>query len=138
MLDYSESDFCEPSEGMDYVFGRMGAIYGAAFMRHWEGVDVMLVRQTWEEMLGIFLTYRPKLDYALKHMDPSFPPSALAFKNLCNDGPKIPPKPAPKIEYQPKTPEQIAKAQRDKEEALATLREWSSKMKTRQQLMTSD
>ena len=138
MLDYLESDFCQPEDGMDYVFGRMSAIYGAAFMRHWEGVDVSLVRDTWLEMLGVFLTYRPKLDYALKHMDPKFPPSVLSFKELCNDGPQIPPKPAPLIEHQPKTPEQIAKAQRDKEEALGKLREWSQKLKNRQQVMKSN
>lgn len=137
-LDYSENDFCQPEEGLDYIFGRMGAIYGAAFMRHWEGVDHKLIRQTWTELLGVHATYRPKIDYALQHMDPKFPPSALAFKELCNQGPQIPAKPAPQIEHKPKTPEQIAKAKRDKEEALATLRNFSSLMKNRQQTMVKN
>jgi hypothetical protein len=72
MLPYSESDFCKPDDGLDYVFGKMSAIYGSVFTR---------------------LTYRPKIDYALKHMSPERPPSALAFAKLLNDGPRIPDKP---------------------------------------------
>jgi len=129
MLDYLESDFCQPEDGLDYIFGRMSAIYGASFMRHWEGVDHTLIRQTWLEFLGVFVTYRPKIDYALKHMDPKFPPSALEFKNLCNDGPQIPPKPVPKIVKQPPTQEEIERAEANKQEALAKLREFTQKIK---------
>lgn len=93
MLPYSESDFCSVEQGLDYTFGKMSAIYGAVFTRHWEGVDAGLVRQVWKDECGPGLTYRPKLDYALKHMNPDRPPSALAFAKLLNDGPKIPPKP---------------------------------------------
>lgn len=131
MLDYSESDFCQPEEGLDYIFGRMGAIYGAAFMRHWEGVDHRLIRQTWLELLGIFVTYRPKMDYALKHMDPNFPPSALAFKNLCNEGPQIPPKPVPKIVKQPPTQEELERIEATKQEALSKLRAFTQTLKIR-------
>lgn len=92
MLPYSESDFCSQEQGLDYVFGKMSAIYGAAFTRHWEGVDPTLVRQVWQEECGRMLTYKPKLDYAIKFMNPERPPSALAFAKLLNDGPKIPDK----------------------------------------------
>ena len=93
MLPYSESDFCKPDDGLDYVFGKMSAIYGSVFTRHWEGVDPSLVRQVWKEECGSRLTYRPKIDYALKHMSPERPPSALAFAKLLNDRPRIPDKP---------------------------------------------
>ena len=52
-------------------------------MRHWDGVDINLVRQTWMEILGRHATYRPIMDWALTHMNPDYPPSALAFKDLC-------------------------------------------------------
>jgi len=93
MSHYSESDFCQPEQGLDYIFGKMSAIYGAVFTRHWEGVDPSLVRQVWKDECGVALTYRPKIDYALKHMSPERPPSALAFAKLLNDGPRIPDKP---------------------------------------------
>ena len=93
MLPYSESDFCSQDNGLDYIFGKMSAIYGATFTRHWDGVDVNLVRQVWKDECGAMLTYRPKLDYALKHMNAERPPSALAFCKLLNDGPRIPDKP---------------------------------------------
>jgi hypothetical protein len=128
MSNYSESDFCQADQGIDYIFGRMGAIYGAAFMRHWDGVDHGLVRQTWLELLGVHATYKPKIDYALNHMDAKFPPSALAFKQLCNDGPRIPSKPNTLITKQP-TQEEIRNAAKAKEEALAKLREFTSSFK---------
>ena len=93
MSDYLESDFCKPEEGLDYLFARMGAIYGATFIRHWEGVNVEIIRDTWLDILGVYATYRPSMDAALKLMDATYIPSALTFKKLCEVGPKIPFKP---------------------------------------------
>ena len=101
MSDYLESDFCDPDQGLDYLFARMGAIYGATFIRHWEGVDLEIVRDTWKEVLGIYLTYRPKLDQAIYSMDDTFIPSALAVKKLCMTGERIPSKPHSEIGYSP-------------------------------------
>lgn len=100
MYDYLESDFCKPDEGLDYVFARMGAIYGATFIRHWEGVNLEIVRDTWIDIVGIYLTYRPKLDQAIKGMDDKFIPSALTFKKLCQTGDPIPRKPHSELTYE--------------------------------------
>jgi hypothetical protein len=94
------SDFCEQDAGFDYIFTRMNAIYGATFVRNWEGIDVETIRQEWKKQLGIYLTYRPIMDYAIDCLDPDFPPSALKFKQLCNNGPSIPK--ADVLEYKPK------------------------------------
>jgi hypothetical protein len=109
-------------DGLDYVFGKMGAIYGATFTRHWEGVDTQLVRDVWAEALGKFLTNKPSLDYALKNMNPDFPPSALAFAKLCQAGPEIRRDETMKIERQPTLHEQIATAAA-KQKALEKLKE---------------
>ena len=122
MSSYSEADFCKADEGLDYIFVYMGSIYGASFNRHWEGMELDVVRQVWKETLGRFLTYKPSLDFALKKMDEDFPPSAIKFRNLCNAGPIIPEKPMPRIERQPTIHEQIA-TQKAKAEALAKLAE---------------
>jgi hypothetical protein len=96
----------------------MSAIYGAAFLRHWEGVDHNLVRQEWANQLGRFLTYRPSMDFAIAKLEGEFIPSAIKFRNLCNAGPAIPVKPVVQIERKKTLHEQI-QADKAKAEALA-------------------
>jgi hypothetical protein len=119
MLNCSNND-CTQDEGLDYIFGRMSAIYGAAFLRHWEGVDLELVRQEWKQQLGRFLTYRPSMDYAIDRLKGEFPPSAITFREFCNAGPNIP-RDELQIPYQPKPvdPEVVAEAKRKLKEMRA-------------------
>lgn len=77
---------CTEAEGLDYIFAYMGAVYGAAFSRHWDGSDPTTVRAVWEEIVGVHLTRKSIMDYALEHLPADFPPSAIAFRNLCIDG----------------------------------------------------
>jgi len=125
---YSASDFTSPDNGLDYVFGKMGAIYGAQFTRHWDNVDASLIRQTWKELLGVYATYKPCLDFALNAMSDKYIPSALEFKNLCVQAGRIPVKPEATITLQ-KTQAEIAQAAKDKEIALAKIKEWTTKIK---------
>jgi len=90
MSNYSETDFCTQDQGLDYIFGRMMAIFGSPFNRHFDGLDPDFVRQEWKNQLGRFLTYRPSMDFAIAKLDGDFIPSAIKFKNLCNAGPEIP------------------------------------------------
>lgn len=122
MSDYLETDFCDVDSGLDYIFGYMGAIYGASFNRHWEGMDAGLIRQVWKEQLGRFLTYKPSLDYAMKHLNGDFPPSAIKFREYCNAGPHIPSKPVVQITRQ-KTQAEIEATEKAKQEALKKLAE---------------
>jgi hypothetical protein len=119
MSNYSNND-CTQDEGLDYIFGRMSAIYGAAFLRHWEGVDHELVRQEWKQQLGRFLTYRPSMDYAIDRLKGEFPPSAITFREFCNAGPNIP-RDELQITYEPKPvdPEVVAEARRKLKEMRA-------------------
>jgi hypothetical protein len=119
MSNYSQND-CTQDEGLDYIFGRMSAIYGAAFLRHWEGVDLELVRQEWKQQLGRFLTYRPSMDYAIDRLKGEFPPSAITFREFCNAGPNIP-RDELQIAYEPKPvdPEVVAEAKRKLKEMRA-------------------
>lgn len=127
MSSYSETDFCQPEEGLDYIFGYMSAIYGASFTRHWERVDPNLVRQVWAKELGRFLTYKPSLEYALSHLPPNMPPSAIAFRNTCNSGPAIPIKPVVMIEKQQTQYEKV-RSEIAKSEALQKLKELKEQM----------
>jgi hypothetical protein len=121
---WNENDFCDPDSGFDYIFGMMNAIYGSRFITHWQDVDPNLVRQTWKQYLGKFLTYKPSLDFALGKLDKDFPPSAIAFRDMCNQGPFIPVKPPTEllIERKKTIHEQI-ESERIKAEALAKLAE---------------
>lgn len=101
MSNYSEADFCSPDDGLDYIFARMGAIYGASFVRHFDGIDPDLVRQVWKEELGRFLTYKPSMDYAMRRLSGDFVPSAIKFREFCNAGPHVPRKPEETITHQP-------------------------------------
>jgi len=122
MSNYLETDFCEPEEGLDYIFGYMSAVYGAGFTRHWENVDPDLVRSVWQKELGRYATYKPSLQHALDCMPARMPPSAIEFRNLCRNGPGIPTKPSLKIEHQP-TEYEKARSAIEKDKALAKLRE---------------
>jgi hypothetical protein len=78
------------------------------------------VRSVWQKELGKFLTYKPTLEYALGHLPANMPPSAIAFRKTCNDGPAIPVKPVLRIERQP-TQYEKARTEILKSEALAKL-----------------
>jgi len=70
-------------DGLDYIFGKMMAIYGQSFVRNWQDIDPGLMRQVWTEELGEYLKSKEILDHALKSMDADYPPSAIKFKQLC-------------------------------------------------------
>jgi hypothetical protein len=124
MSTYSENNFTTLDQGLDYVFGYMGAVYGASFNRHWENSDLGLVRQVWKDVLGRYLSYKPSLDFALKSMDKNFIPSALAIKDLCQQGPRIPDKPNSMIEKQLTTEEKLELA-KQKAIALEAIRKFT-------------
>ena len=119
---WNQNDFCDADSGFDYIFSTMNAIYGSRFEANWQNVDPNIVRQVWKEKLGRFLTYKPSLDYALKHLKGEFPPSAITFYEYCNAGPHIPEKPISLITRQ-KTKAEIEESERKKEQGLAALRE---------------
>lgn len=124
---WKASDFCDADSGFDYIFGYMNAIYGSRFISHWQDIDPGLVRQIWKEQLGVFLTYKPSLDHAIKHLDGDFLPSAIKFRDYCNSGPEIPAKPLPRLERKPTLHEQI-QTSKAKAEALAKFAEFKSQL----------
>lgn len=120
-----KNEFCDPDLGFAYAFTKMHAIYGGYFEQHWRNIDPKIIRQTWLEICGRGLTYRPKIDYAIHNMSPDHPPSALAFSRLLRDGPPIPTK--TKVEV--KTPEQIQADAKMAAEAKAKVQEVLRKLK---------
>jgi len=124
MKNYCQTDFCDAELGLDYIFAKLGGIYGASFIRQWENVDATLVRQTWGEMLGNYATYRPNIDWALRNLDESFVPSAIKFRNLCHMAGNIPKPPVTAIHTE-KTQEEKDLIEVRKQLAIQQLRDWS-------------
>ena len=122
MSNYSDDNFCSQDDGLDYVFAKLGAIYGSTFTRHFDGMDPDLIRTVWIEQIGKFLTYKPSMDYAIEHLNADFVPSAIKFRELCNSGPSIPRRGVLMIEHNSTTddPEELKRVQ---EEGLKKLRE---------------
>lgn len=127
MPSYSESDFCKGEQGVKYIFAKMGIIYGAMFRSHWGDMDQQSVISTWADILGAYATYRPSMDFALNNMDAKFVPSALAFRDICKQGPRIPAKPHSIITKQP-TQAEIAMTAKAKEEALDLIAKFTNRV----------
>lgn len=125
MLIYSEADFCNPHFGVKYIFSKMSIIYGTMFRTHWCDMDKQSVVDTWADVLDRYATYRPSMDFAIKNMDSKFIPSAIAFRELCTQGPRIPDRPHSIITKQP-TQAEIAITQKQKEEALLAIRRFTN------------
>lgn len=124
--EYDEQDFCTREQGFTYVFSKLSAIYGASFLNHWKDVDPQLVKQTWIEILGERLTYRPVLDAALNSVDGKWIPSAAEFKNVLYEIHCIIPfkrdflLPPPKPEPVYIDPEQVEESKRKVKEFIKT------------------
>jgi len=129
MSNYSENDFCSDEDGLDYIFAKLGAIYGATFTRHFDGMNPELIRTVWKEQIGKFLTYRPSMDFAIQHLNSDFIPSAIKFRDLCNAGPNIPTNQI-KLEHKPKEFNQ-AEYDRAKAEGLEKMQELRKMFKGR-------
>ena len=125
MSNLLKTDFCSEDDGLDYIFSRMSAIFGAHFHRHFDGLSPEAIRHEWKLQLGKFLTYRPSMDFAIAKLDGEFIPSAIKFRNLCNAGPEIPVKSLPRLERKPTLHEQM-QTDKAKTEALAKLADLKS------------
>ena len=122
MNEYKESDFCTEDEGIKYVFKMFSIIYGSKITNHWGGMNVNVVMDTWKNMIGKYLTYRPTLDFAINNLDPKgFVTNPMAFKELCAQAGRIPVKPEATLTHQKLASEVIASTQAA-EEARAKLK----------------
>lgn len=98
-----------PAAWVDSLMARLAVRYGAAFMRQYEGIDVSLVRADWADVLGGFCGRPDAIRYALDHLPPDRPVTALQFRAICNAAPDTTlALPAPDVPAQPERVAQIA------------------------------
>jgi hypothetical protein len=73
------------SELLDRLFGKLAVRYGDAWFRKWDGIPMSAVRADWAEVLdGVG---PESIGYGLKYLPGDFPPTAAAFRELCNRRP---------------------------------------------------
>ena len=89
MSNYLILNPVDQEDGLDYIFAYMGAVYGTRFLKNWEGANLDLVRQVWKKEIGQYLKSKDILDYALSNLPPDFPPSAIAFRDICKKSPSV-------------------------------------------------
>jgi hypothetical protein len=95
-----------PTKAIDRLFERLGATYGAAWRRMWDGVPLADVKTAWAHELGGFGPHLHMLAWALENL-PEIPPNVIQFRNLAKRAP------APE---QPRLPEPKANPERLKAE----------------------
>lgn len=91
---------------IDRLFSRLQGIYGTAFTNKFStgldqsGIDrgMANAKAVWADDLAGFSDNMEAISYALKNLDPKFPPSSREFLALCRMAPK---KEAPAIGYTP-------------------------------------
>jgi hypothetical protein len=100
-----------PSEWIDRLFARFGAMYGAQWAEKWRGFDIDEVKATWAEDLdGVT---GEQLRKALEHVkgNCAFPPSLPEFVGVCRqfrvERQNVPYLPAPVSRMPPEIAEQL-------------------------------
>lgn len=94
-----------PSAWVDRLFEKLVLVYGHAFLRRWEGLDMAKVKADWAHELRGYAQSPDAVRYALEHLPKDGPPTVLALRELCREFarrvPMTPPAlPAPKPDPQ--------------------------------------
>lgn len=86
-----------PASWVDSLFARLSVRYGDAWMRKWDGLDLVAVKADWAVELGAMSP--EAISYALDNLPTDRPPAtAAAFRSLATNRPRHQPPqlPAPK------------------------------------------
>jgi len=121
--DYKESDFLTIDQGYAYLIAKLTAFYGNRFLTNFQGIDPRMMKETWVDILGKQLTYKPKIDHVIRSLDPDgYIANPNLVYNLCNEI-RIPIKPETTLTHQKMESEIIADS-KAAEEARAKLKQF--------------
>lgn len=70
------------------IFTRLKLAYGSAFAAKWQDIPLADVMDDWAMRLGAYTGDADALSYALEHLPADFPPTAMAFAELCEQAVK--------------------------------------------------
>jgi len=95
-----------PDVWVDRIFDRLIVVYGQAFLRRWDGLDLADVKANWAYELRGFATWPDGIRHALENLPPDgAPPTVLQFRALCL---RKPPAPPPALPLPPADPQRVA------------------------------
>ena len=74
-------------EVIDRLFERLAAVYGAQWLRQWEGAPMGDVKSAWGHELQGYIGHLTAIAYALDNL-PERCPNSIQFRVLCRAAPK--------------------------------------------------
>jgi hypothetical protein len=78
-----------PSGWVDRIFEKLTLVYGQAFLRRWEQLDIDKVKADWGKELAGFLHNPDALAFAMQNLPPDAPPpTVLQFRHLAAQAPR--------------------------------------------------
>lgn len=75
-----------PAKAVDRLFDRLAAVYGAQWLRQWDGVPMQDVKTAWGHELSVFADWLEAVAWALDNL-PARCPNVIEFKQLCRQAP---------------------------------------------------
>ena len=87
-----------PAKAVDRLFDRLAAVYGAQWLRQWDGVPMQDVKTAWGHELAVYDNRLDVLAWALDNL-PERCPNAIAFRAPCRScpAPAAPALPMPEV-----------------------------------------
>lgn len=71
-----------PSNWVEPIFTKLTLVYGQAFLRRWQDLDIELVKADWAHELDGLDRSPKSIAFALQNLPPDKPPTVLEFRNL--------------------------------------------------------
>lgn len=82
----SEAKPCLSEQQAKTIIARLQLAYGKTFTDKWQDVPQDALIADWAQRLGAYASDDEAVAYALEHLPPAFPPTAMEFAELCERG----------------------------------------------------
>lgn len=123
-----------PDAWVNKIFEELTLVYGHAFLRRWDGLDMVRVKAKWAEELAPFAAAPAALRHALERLPPDLPPTVLQFRDLCLSAPRQPTPTLPLPDADPQRVVQtLAQLQQQRAVGPRDLKAWARELKAREE-----
>lgn len=95
-----------PTPWVDRIFDKLTLVYGQAFLRRWQDIDLNAVKSDWAHELAGFAQHPKAIAYALENLPTDKPPTVLEFRAMAR---RLPPSETPRLEAPKADPERVAR-----------------------------
>lgn len=95
-----------PTPWIDRIFDKLTLVYGQAFLRRWQDIDLNAVKSDWGHELAGFAQHPRAIAFALENLPPERPPTVLEFKAMARRAPQPE---VPRLDAPPADPDRIAR-----------------------------